>query len=314
MIAFVIALFMMWQTKHFFAIVLLIWFALHLLVTIIFLRVSDIQWQRHAEAATTLSGKIVDSITNISNVQLFARGGYESEYLQSYQREEIARAETAMWTIEKMRFLQGILAFLMIMTMVFLLVHGWIAGWVTLGDFSLIGMLSFWMLGMIWYMSFQLTVFMREVGTINEALTLITKSHDIVDAPGATPLKITEGRIEYSHVDFAYRDQPVFKDLNVVIKPKQKVGLVGFSGAGKSTFVNLLLRLYDVQEGEILIDGQNIAKVKQESLRRQIAIIPQEPILFHRTLMENIRYGRIEATDAEVIEASKLAHCHEFIM
>jgi ATP-binding cassette subfamily B protein len=175
-------------------------------------------------------------------------------------------------------------------------------------------MLSFWMLGMIWYMSFQLTVFMREVGTINEALTLITKSHDIVDAPGATPLKITEGRIEYSHVDFAYRDQPVFKDLNVVIKPKQKVGLVGFSGAGKSTFVNLLLRLYDVQEGEILIDGQNIAKVKQESLRRQIAIIPQEPILFHRTLMENIRYGRIEATDAEVIEASKLAHCHEFIM
>src|SRR6202035_3239955 len=107
--------------------------------------------------------------------------------------------------------------------------------------------------------------------------------------------------------------RPVFKDLNLAILPGQKIGLVGFSGSGKSTFVNLILRFYDLQCGRILVDDQDIAAVTQDSLRAQIAMIPQDPALFHRSLMENIRYGRLDATDEEVITASTLAHCHEFI-
>ena len=313
MAAFIIALVMMWVTKPIFAGVLLTWFVLHMAATFLFLRMGDVQWQIHSESASTLSGKIVDSLTNISNVKLFARGTYESEYLQTFQRDEIKKAKKAMWTVEKMRLLQGILGSLLIFTMVLLLIHGWVQGWVSLGDFSLIGVLSFWMLGMVWYMSYQMTTFIREVGTMNEGLTLIAQTHDIVDVPNAKPLLVKHGKIEFQQVSFAYRNQYVFQNFSLTIEPGQKVGLVGFSGAGKSTFVNLILRLYDIQSGKIVIDGQENSKVTQNSLHDQIAIIPQDPMLFHRTLMENIRYGRLQATDAEVIEASKLAHCHEFI-
>lgn len=313
LVAFFIALTLMWLTKPLFALILLGWFVLHMLVTWYFLKIGNVKWEQHAEAATLLSGKIIDSLTNIANVQLFARGGYESEYLEEFQAIEISKAKSAMFTLEMMRLLQGILGFLFIIVMILLLIEGWSKGWVTLGDFTLIGMLSFWMMGMIWFMSYQLTIFVREVGIVNEALTLISQSHDIVDQPNAWSLQVTQGEIDFSHVNFSYREQEVFDDLNIKIKAKQKVGLVGFSGAGKSTFVNLLLRLYDIQSGEILIDKQNIAFVTQESLRRQIAVIPQSPILFHRSLMDNIRYGRVEATDEEVIAAAKLAHCDEFI-
>lgn len=312
--AFVIAVVLMWLTKPIFAVILLSWFILHVGITFLFLRIGDIQWQSHAEAATTLSGKIVDSLTNIANVQLFSRANYESEYVHTFQSEEVKRAKKAMLTMEKMRLIQGALAFLLIFGMVLLLIHGWIQGWVTLGDFTLISMLSFGMLGMIWYISYQVTIFVREVGTINEALTLITRAHEIVDKSNAITLQVKQGEIIFQDVNFAYRNNPIFKNLNITIPAKQKVGLVGFSGAGKSTFVNLILRLYDISSGKILIDEQNIAEMTQDSLRKQIALIPQDPMLFHRTLMENIRYGRLDATDAEVIEASKLAHCHEFVM
>jgi ATP-binding cassette subfamily B protein len=313
MAAFVIALIMMWVTKPIFAGILLLWFILHFAATFLYLRLGDLQWQVHSEASSTLSGKIVDSLTNINNVKLFARSGYESDYLQLFQHDEIKKAKKAMWTVEKMRLLQGMLGFLLIMTMVLLLIRGWSQGWVSLGDFSLIGVLSFWMLGMIWYMSYQMTTFIREVGTMNEGLTLIAQTHDIVDAPDAKSLLVPQGKIEFQQVSFAYRNQYIFQNFNVTIEPGQKVGLVGFSGAGKSTFVNLILRLYDIQSGKITIDGQENSKVTQSSLHSEIAIIPQDPMLFHRTLMENIRYGRLEASDDEVIEASKLAHCHEFI-
>ena len=163
-------------------------------------------------------------------------------------------------------------------------------------------------------MSFQLSVFTRELGTVSDALKLITKGHGIVDVPRAAKLQVKQGNIQFEHVVFAYQKRRlVFRNLNVMIPAGQKVGLVGFSGSGKSTFVNLILRFYDLRRGQILIDGQNIAEVTQESLRKQIAMIPQDPSLFHRSLLENIRYGRANATDEEVIHAADLAHCHEFI-
>lgn len=138
--------------------------------------------------------------------------------------------------------------------------------------------------------------------------------HDIKDKSNASQLVVTQGRIEFSKVKFHYQGgYSLFQNKSVTIEPGQKVGLVGYSGSGKSTFVNLILRLYEVVDGQILIDGQNLAEVTQESLRQAIAMIPQDPTLFHRSLMDNIRYGRTDATDEEVILASRKAHAHEFI-
>jgi ATP-binding cassette subfamily B protein len=140
------------------------------------------------------------------------------------------------------------------------------------------------------------------------------KSHEVVDAPGAQPVPIERGRIEFQDVSFGYTsEQLIFEHLDVVIPAGQRVGLVGFSGSGKSTFVSLILRLYDPQGGKILIDGHDIRALTQESLHSQLSLIPQDPNLFHRTLMENIRYGRLEATDEEVVDAARKAHADGFI-
>lgn len=137
---------------------------------------------------------------------------------------------------------------------------------------------------------------------------------EIQDKPDAVSLKCNSGQITFNNVKFHYDGtEPLFQNKSITIKTGQKVGLVGYSGGGKSTFVNLILRLYDVTDGAILIDDQDICNVTQDSLRAKIAMIPQDPSLFHRTLMENIRYGKIDASDDEVIEAAKKAHAHEFI-
>lgn len=147
-----------------------------------------------------------------------------------------------------------------------------------------------------------------------EMVEILEMPHEISDIPDAKPLKTGDCEITFKNVSFYFNEgRPVLENFNLTIKGKEKLALVGPSGAGKTTVTNLLLRLYDVQRGSIEIDGQNIAAVTQESLRDVIAFVPQEPILFHRTLMENIRYGRREASDEEVFAAAKKAHCHEFI-
>lgn len=313
-IGVVLALILMWMTQPVFAIILLIWFFVHLLLTVVFMWSGNKKWQVHSESAAALAGRIVDSFTNILNVRLFARGEYESHYLQNFQRDEIKKAKSAMWSIEIMRFCQSISGLLMIVCMILTLIHGWQQGWVELGDFMQIGMQSFWLLGMVWYMSYQMAVFAREVGVVNNSLKLIAKGHSVVDAPEAKKLQISRGEITFENVTFFYqKNHPVFHQLNVTLKAGQKVGLVGSSGSGKTTFVNLILRFYDIPSGRILIDGQDITKVRQDSLRAEIGMIPQDPTLFHRSIMENIRYGRIDATDEEVIAAADLANCNEFI-
>src|SRR5579872_5699034 len=309
-----IVLVMMWMIKPFFAAILFIWLCLHLGLTFLFLRRGNFLWVQHSDSVSALSGKIVDIFSNVSSMRLFARGQYETNYLQNYQREEIQRAKKAMWLIELNRFVLGLSGLFFIFSMIFLLLYYWANHYITIGDFTQIGMQMFWLLGWIWFVSFQMSVFARELGTVNNALNLITKGHDVVDAPNAAQLKVTQGKIQFENVAFEYQKKHlIFQDLNVTILPGQRVGLVGFSGSGKSTFVNLILRFYDIHSGRILIDHQDIAKVTQDSLREQIAMIPQDPTLFHRTLMENIRYGNLTASDEEVFHAAKLAHCQEFI-
>ena len=307
----IVVLIMMWAINPLFAMILLIWLCSHLGLTILLLRRTNKLWEVHSNSVSTLTGKIVDSFTNMLNVRLFARGQYESEYLKTYQSDEIFKAKKAMWVVELLNFGLGLSGLFLIFGMVFTLLYGFSQGWVTLGDFTQVGMQTLWLLGWIWFLSYQLTVVSRELGTISDALTLIRQDHDLIDEPNAKSINIKKGDIYFDKVHFYYqKSRAVFHDLTVNIPGGQKVGLVGYSGSGKSTFVNLILRFYDIQSGHILIDKQDIAMVTQHSLRSQIALIPQDPVLFHRSLMENIRYGRLDATDEEVVEASKLAHCH----
>jgi len=156
--------------------------------------------------------------------------------------------------------------------------------------------------------------FNKAVGRCKQSLMSLMLPLEILDKPDAVILKCNRGQITFDNVKFHYKGtEPLFQNKSIEIKAGQKVGLVGYSGGGKSTFVNLILCLYDVTDGAILIDGQDIRDVTQDSLRASIAMIPQDPSLFHRSLMDNIRYGRIDATDKEVMEAARKAHAHEFI-
>ncbi len=156
--------------------------------------------------------------------------------------------------------------------------------------------------------------FISSWGTIGQALTILDGKAGVLDKPNATILQVKHAQIKFDKVHFNYHGtDSLFENKSVTIQHGSKVGLVGYSGGGKTTFVNLILRLYDVTSGSVLIDNQDVRDVKQDSLREAIAMIPQDPTLFHRSLMDNIRYGRIDATEEEIIQASKQAYAHEFI-
>ncbi len=309
-----ISLILLWHTRPIFAFIMLIWLVVHLGTMMLFMRKGNTLAEIHSESVATLSGKIVDTLTNILNVRLFARGAFESQYLATFQADEIKKSKAAFVVLEKMKIILGIAGLGLIFAMIYTLIYGWGQHWVTLGDFTLVTMLSFSMLGMLWFVSYQISIYVREANKIRAALNLVSVEHEIQDVKNAKPLIIKKGVILFDRVCFSYQPKMlVFKDLSVTIQPGERVGLVGLSGSGKSTFVNLILRFFDIRSGTIAIDSQNIAEVTRESLRKQIAMIPQDPSLFHRTLMQNIRYGNLNATDEEVIVAAKMAHCHEFI-
>lgn len=185
---------------------------------------------------------------------------------------------------------------------------------VTIGDFALIIGLTHFVIENVWLLAEMIGQINEATGAAKQSLKAIFIPIEIADKPDTKELIVTKGEIIFDKVHFQYKGTAsLFQNKSIVIPSGQKVGLVGYSGSGKSTFVNLILRLYDIQNGEILIDNQDIRDVTQESLHQNIGMIPQDPSLFHRSLMENIRYGRIDATNEEVIEAAKKAHAHEFI-
>ncbi len=314
-LAFLISLFILFQVSWYFAAFLGGYYVLIVTITLLFQSYIDKTSQAHADSIVYLNGQIVDILSNIISVRLFARGRYERKYLQHFQNEEIFKAEKAGFVIELLNLCRGVLCIFLMGGMLWGLIYGWRKGWITLGDFSLITITFFNLLGMIWHMTYNMNYLFKEMATIRAALSLVVQKHTINDHAGAKDLKVKKGEIYFENVTFNYqRNANLFENQNLLIKAGQKVGLVGFSGSGKTTFVNLILRLFELNKGRILIDGQDISKVTQDSLRAYIAMIPQEPALFHRTLLENIRYGRLEASEKEVIEAAKQAHCHDYIM
>jgi ATP-binding cassette subfamily B protein len=214
----------------------------------------------------------------------------------------------------RLNIIQGMLIAIMLGFMVYFLIYLYGKHLISVGDFALILGLGTEVGHITWHTMGQVDEFNEAVGKCKQCLSRLIVPQEIQDKEGATSLVTTKGQITFSKVKFHYKGaSPLFQNKSVTIKAGQKVGLVGYSGSGKSTFVNLILRFYDVTEGQIFIDEQDVRDVTQESLYNNIAMIPQDPTLFHRTLMENIRYGRTEASDDEVREAARRAHAHDFI-
>lgn len=311
--AFCISSFILYQAKPIFGLIMFSFLCLHLTVTFVFTKRCAHYSSLHSADMTTLNGKIVDILSNVVNVRLFSRQSYEIGYFQLFQTAEMKSANKLFVYNAKMKIVLGLISLTFTFSMIGFGIYGYREDWITLGELTLI-LSSLSLAGLAWYMGMHLIKIYEDIGTCKEALTIMQKSHDIQDVPNAKPLKIEKGEIIFDQVSFYYtRNQNIFENKTVTIHPGQKVGLIGYSGSGKTTFVNLMLRYFDIDKGAILIDRQNIKNVTQSSLREQVALIPQDTTLFHRSLMENIRYGNLHATDLDVIEASKRAHCHEFI-
>lgn len=267
-----------------------------------------------SELDSEVGGALADAISNSVTIKLFPALNFESKrFAEVISR--LVKAETRSWDRHEIIF--AVQALLMIIIEVGLMYYGvtkWIEGTMTLGDLAFIQTYLILVFGKLWEVGRAFRHLFDAFADGKEMVEIMLLPHAVRDHRGAKELKVRQGKIEFKNVDFSFeKGRKVFDDFSLTIKPQEKIALVGPSGAGKSTVTKLLFRFYDIDSGSIKIDGQDIAKVTQESLRQKISLVPQDPILFHRTLMENIRYGRREASDEEVIEAARKAHCHEFI-
>ncbi len=276
---------------------------------------SRIHARNAAAARSTTTGIIVDSVTNLVSTKLFARLGFERQYLNEQLRRELKEVRKSNWYSERIRWFQFISAAILKIGTLYYSLSLWGQGKIAAADFVVATSLSLLIISDARNLSKRFLEFFEHVGNISNGVGAIIQPHEIIDRDTAIAPTITQGCIEFRHVCFSYSPtKPVFENLSVIIRPGERVGLVGFSGSGKSTFVNLILRLFDPQSGQILIDDMDIRDMTQDALHAQISLIPQDPSLFHRTLLENIRYGRLDASEIEVVEAAEKAHAHDFIV
>lgn len=313
-VSFLIAIVVMYTVNPIFALALFTWCITFFYISVRFSKPTHELSQLTSESYSKYAGVLVDIFSNISSVRLFSRYRYETKNLGCSVDDLVCKDKSMLKYIIKMRIVQDITLVTLLGIMVYMLLRLYAQDLVTIGDFVLILTITMSIFQSMWYMASKIVDVYKSIGRCNQAMTLIKVKHEIVDSDNARDLLVTKGAIEFKDVSFAYKNSsPIFDRQSIVIDASSKVGLVGYSGSGKSTFINLILRLYDITSGEILIDGQNISQVTQNSLRHQISMIPQDISLFHRSLKDNIRYGNPNATDEEVIVASKQAHCHEFI-
>ncbi len=266
------------------------------------------------EQDSRLTGQLSDDVLNHSTITTFSAVSSErarfATTVGDWYRATKRAWDSDMWIYG----VQGLLAIGVESGLLAGAIFLWQKGLLTVGDFVLIQVYILGLFNRIWNIGHNMRQLYEAFADATEMLDILELPHGIRDAVSAPVLTVTKGEVVFDTVHFEYHDShAVLTDFTLTIASHEKVALIGSSGAGKTTIAKLLLRLYDLTSGAIRIDGQNIADVTQESLRHAIAFVPQEPMLFHRTLMDNIRYGREEATDEEVMEAAKQAHCHEFI-
>jgi ATP-binding cassette, subfamily B, multidrug efflux pump len=291
------------------------WFAAYVMMLRFFVpRLRDCS-KVMSEARSTLTGRIVDTYTNIVTVKLFARPQDEDAYVREAIDNHTGRFHAQLrlntWFAMTLIVLN---AMLVTATGAFALAL-WRYGHVEVGTVAMALPMTIQIVSASHWVAWQVTTIFENVGVVQEGMLTIARPHTLIDEPGAAPLTMARGAVRFEAVRFGYgRQSGVIDNLTLDVAPGEKIGLVGRSGAGKSTLVNLLLRFFDLEEGRILIDGQDIAKVTQESLRAQISVVTQDTSLLHRSIRDNIRYGKPEAVEADIVAAAKMAHAHDFIL
>ncbi|MFJ5236300.1 ABC transporter ATP-binding protein [Pseudomonas neuropathica] len=267
-----------------------------------------------SDARSKLMGRIVDGYTNIATLKLFAHTNFEQHYAKEAIEEQTVKAQMAGRVVTSMDVAITAMNGLLIVGTTALALWLWTQSLITVGAIALATGLVIRIVNMSGWIMWVVTGIFENIGMVQDGLRTISQPVSVTDQEQAKPLDVARGEVRFEHVDFHYgKKRGIIGDLNLNIKPGEKIGLIGPSGAGKSTLVNLLLRLYDVEGGRILIDGQNIAEVGQESLRARIGMITQDTSLLHRSIRDNLLYGKPDATDAELWDAVHKARADEFI-
>ncbi|HHF5564899.1 TPA: ABC transporter ATP-binding protein [Haemophilus influenzae] len=270
--------------------------------------------QRQADARSLMTGRITDAYSNIATVKLFSHGSREATYAKRSMQDFMVTVHAQMRLATSLNSLTYATNILLTLSTAILGIILWKNGQVGVGAIATATAMALRVNGLSSRLMWESARLFENIGTVNDGMNTLTKPHTIVDKPQASPLQVKQGEIKFNDITFAYDPtKPLLNHFNLTIKPGEKVGLIGRSGAGKSTIVNLLLRFYEAQQGEITIDGQNVLNVQQESLRRQIGLVSQDTSLLHRSVRDNIIYGRPNATDEEMVLAAERAEAADFI-
>lgn len=270
--------------------------------------------QRQADARSLMTGRITDAYSNIATVKLFSHGSREATYAKRSMQDFMVTVHAQMRLATSLDTLTYATNILLTLSTAILGIILWKNGQVGVGAIATATAMALRVNGLSRWIMWESARLFENIGTVNDGMNTLTKPHTIVDKPQASPLQVKQGEIKFNDITFAYDPtKPLLNHFNLTIKPGEKVGLIGRSGAGKSTIVNLLLRFYEAQQGEITIDGQNVLNVQQESLRRQIGLVTQDTSLLHRSVRDNIIYGRPNATDEEMVLAAERAEAADFI-
>lgn len=299
---------------------MLVWLALYIGAQLYFVpRLKNIATEQ-ADARSTMTGRIVDSYTNIQTVKLFAHTDKETEYARESMDGFLETVYRQMRLVTGLNVTMNIINYSLAFTIAAVSIWLWMSGSVSTGAIAIAIALSLRVNGMAQWIMWEMSNLFENLGTVVDGMNTLSNAPKITDSATANVMTASKGEIQFDHVDFIYpgktedQDHKIFNDLNIHIKAGEKIGLVGRSGAGKSTLVNLLLRFYEVESGRILIDGQDINELTQDSLRHQIGMVTQDTSLLHRTVRENILYGRPDATEEELLEATHKAEAHDFIL
>ena len=303
-----------WFENKWIALGVLAWIAVFTLQNIIF-SVWKLRYdEKRARTDSKVTAVLADGISNLLNVKLFTGHFWENRLFTDIS-QKYKKLQSFTWNLNELNMTgQSLLFVALEFGVMYYALQLWQAGTLTIGDFALLQGYLALIIHKMWDIGRYIRNLYEGYADAKEMVEVLKTPHEVQDSKSAKELVVKRGAIEFKDVIFRYaKTRTILDKLSLKIKTREKVALVGPSGAGKSTIVKLIFRFFDIQRGQILIDGQRITKVTQESLRNQIALVPQEAVLFHRSLMDNIRYGRRNATDEEVIEASKKARCHEFI-
>jgi ATP-binding cassette subfamily B multidrug efflux pump len=290
------------------------WFALYLVAIVYFVPRLGRVGKAQADARSMMTGRITDAYTNISTVKLFSHTQREAGFVQDAMQEFKTTGYQQMRLVSSFEIANHALVVVLILSVCGTSLALWTRGQVGIGAVAAVTAMALRISGMSHWIMWEMTSLFENIGTIQDGISTLTRPRLVVDRPDAVPLQVPRGEVRFDHVGFGYGTaRRVIDDFTLTVRPGEKIGLIGRSGAGKSTLVNLLLRFYNLDAGRILIDGQDIAQVTQDSLRRHIGMVTQDTSLLHRSVRDNIAYGRPTASEAEIVQAARRAEAHDFI-